>query len=103
MAKPREAIELPVMADLTEASFEDALDIIIKQICDDKKLLMTSHYHHDVLRIPSQQLGMAIALRIHGAFTFDIDPFYNPDEWSLHRYMWGGKQEKELCVWSKGA
>lgn len=104
MAKPHDAIELEVPADLVEASFHDAFDILIKESID-RDWHSTHGLVYDVLRIPSQLMGVALVLRVHNIFMIEPSFTYDKDEWSYHRRAFNKntKEFDELIVWTPGA
>jgi len=93
MSKPNLAEEFPDDCDLAEHWIDEAYEHIKQD---------NGYY---VLRIASQQMGLAAAMKLDRPYTIDIDFLYEPDEWSLHWYGFDNKshEPKEKIMWSPGA
>ncbi len=100
MTKRTDDIALLVAADLSETSYQDAMGIITEKVISGK---LYAEYPWYVLTVASQNLGMAIVMRMHENFTIDINCSYTPDEWSLTRNGVEGGKKSSMTVWSAGA
>jgi len=109
MAKPFDAVKVKVTCDLSEASIEDARSMI----CEEKA--GRGHFEdgstheffssYQVLRIASQNMGVALVLRVSSSFSIDPSFTYTADEWSLHDRTFNKKTKEydEIIIWSPGA
>jgi hypothetical protein len=92
---------LTIDADLTAASMASAFDQI-HEIVRGNSFEYPCYY---LLKIASQNIGEAIALKVAYDFVLDISPVYEPDEWSLTgiKYNKESGAFDEICVTTKGA
>jgi hypothetical protein len=100
--KPAQAKDMPFACDLSGITLTQAYEEVTKE-----PYSTDSRDHYIVLKVPSQQVGLAAILIVGWNISLEIDFTYAPDEWSLrntHFFMEDGKLTTEVTeVWSPGA
>ena len=102
MNKDRVYLELTTASDLSEAALHAAVDKLIEY-----KLPLKEHpdFSYKMLRVASQNLGLAIVLSKFFNAAIDISWDYSQYEWSLVEYYYGHNKElpEYVMVHSSGA
>jgi hypothetical protein len=98
--KSRTILTLPVASDLTETTLYRAQEMIIEYN------IANSSYGSakwQVLRVASQNMGVAPFLGAHIGASFEISPTYTSDEWSLSEISYDKGERHIVTVHSEGA
>ena len=93
-------LELPVSSDLTETALHRAVEMIIDYNIKNGHLGVYKHY---ILRVASQNMGIAPFMGSYIGAGFKISPTYEPDEWSLSEICYDKNDTYTITVHSEGA
>ena len=98
MSKPEGAIELPIPADLANASLDDARDRLYS--------ISSARIQFLTLKVPSQTAKTALLLTVGRDVYVELECEFDPDEWSLKAYSFDDGEQvrfREYEIWSPGA
>ena len=98
--KTRTLLKLPIDSDLTETALYRAQELIIEYNLEHKRF---ESFKYQILRVASQNMGIAPFLGPHVGATFELSPTYTPDEWSLSEISYDKGNQHTVTVHSKGA
>ena len=92
-------LKLSVESDLTEAALYEAQGLIREHNIENKKF---ESFKYQVLRIASQNMGVAPFLGQHINAMLELSPTYKPDEWSLTEVSYRDREQHKIVVHSEG-